>query len=100
MCIHGIQKHSAERTEFKKILIDFVKPTLSYHKVILPQNAWHILLIIPKLRKRVLSDITIRTGKLTTQTRQQIWRQLSLPLQTDLRYTGLGSLEPTAYIHL
>lgn len=39
-----VHPQDTERAQFEKIPTDFVKPTLSYYKVILPQNAWHILL--------------------------------------------------------
>lgn len=84
MCIHRAQKHWAERAQFER------KPhTFCQTNIILSQNTWHILLVTPKPTKWMLSHTSVRTGHHAAESREQIWQQLSAPLQSDLGYPGL-----------
>lgn len=59
--------------------------TFCQTNIILSQNAWHILLVTPKPTKWMLSHMSVRTA---TESREQIWQQLSAPLQVTWATQG------------
>lgn len=93
MCIHRRRKTEQKEQSLKKS-----PQILLYQDHLTTKHLTHFA-DSTKIN-RVLSQISVRTGQHATQTRQQMWQQLSPPLQADLSRTGLCSLQAVTNIHL